>query len=169
MKRTETLNFTLQVITDWDVDVADVLEAHINKLELQRDTFKRAYLLEKQKTETLEQQRDQLKKHNKELQHYNVKLATSEVNLKKELGQLKAQNIRLAKIFNDAPNVDHTFTDVELAEHDAQVVKSNFRRLSLEYLNYPKNLFTGFEVSQHLEAQGNHYANQILQKAQENQ
>ena len=46
-------------------------------------------------------------------------------------------------------------------EHDAKVIKSNFKRLSEEYMKYPRNISTGFEITQHLEAQGIHYADQL--------
>lgn len=55
----------------------------------------------------------------------------------------------------------------ELIEHDAQVIKSNFKRLSEEYMKYPRDVFTGTEVAQNLELYGVHYAIQLRQKAQE--
>jgi hypothetical protein len=49
-----------------------------------------------------------------------------------------------------------------LADHDAEVIRKYFKELAEEYSsNGLNNKFTGFEVSQHVEAQASYYANQL--------
>ena len=44
--------------------------------------------------------------------------------LEREVERLELENNRLAKIFNDAPDIDFAFTHAELAEYSAQLMKN---------------------------------------------
>lgn len=62
---------------------------------------------------------------------------------------------------------DHIYT-VKLAEHDAEVIEKYFQRLAKEYKDHGlSNVFTGFAVAQHIEAQLLFYIGELHQKAQE--
>ena len=88
----------------------------------------------------------------------------------RERDQLQSENAilqRVAQIFHDAPEVDYTFTDSELAEHDAEVIENACRAAMPGPGFPPDDPPKGLQEYCEGIAEVMEYAKQLRQKAQE--